>query len=186
MNYTRLSQLGVVILATMGTCNKLPDKEVPKPEIINSAIDDTSADTAEEVKKIIEIVSAPEPAPAPKLTLTQQEERFTEDIFKVLEILREADIYFMGYGRRTEDGMPFTILRASHITMGYGLALPAEKNIDGNFRYNVEMKIFKLDPDTNTEKETLNKIIRTNSIEELVDIIEETMAPTYFLDEEDL
>ena len=48
------------------------------------------------------------------------------------------------------------------------------------------MKIFKLDPDSNTEKETLNKIIRTNSIDELVDIIEKDMEPTYFLEMEDL
>ncbi|MEK9167058.1 MAG: hypothetical protein AAB836_02030 [Patescibacteria group bacterium] len=180
MDYKGLTKIGVVILATMGTCNKLPDKEEPKPEIIDTAINDTSADTAEEVKKIIE------PQQESKLTLTQQEARFTEDIYKVLEILREGDIYFMGYGMITDDGIPYTVLRSSHQTFGYGLSLPAEKNIDGNFRYNVQMKIFKLDPDSNTEKETLNKIIRTNSIDELVDIIEKDMEPTYFLEMEDL
>ena len=50
MDYKGLTKIGVVILATMGTCNKLPDKEEPKPEIIDTAINDTSADTAEEVK----------------------------------------------------------------------------------------------------------------------------------------
>ena len=51
MDYKGLTKIGVVILATMGTCNKLPDKEEPKPEIIDTAINDTSADTAEEVKR---------------------------------------------------------------------------------------------------------------------------------------
>lgn len=178
MNYTRLGQIGLVILGTVGTCNKLPDKEVPKPEIIDTAINDTSSDTAEEVKKIIEIVTEPQ------LTLTQQEERFTEDCFQILEILRAADIHFMGYGRSTEDGMPYTVLWASHHSFGYGLNLPDEKNIDENFRYNVRIRMFQEDPNSDIGKEILNQVIHTNSLKELVDTIEEIMSPTYFLEEE--